>query len=790
MRKFTIMAALCCLNALLLGQSPSRASLYDSLDVTYFPTGILHHRSVFYVYSQDSAYQADPYDFNGQPPVPQNRLKQWYQLNRDMKEAALGDSVVPSHDTLSKRVVTARQQTEVPIALNNLYFHRITPGALDSMWLYFDTVNQVYLHQGDTLWLDRANGVYRYNPNPDSLAQLAFERHKLFAGAVGTPKVYKESWQFNITYRLPTSLYIRNDYRPPSLVEIDFDNGGGFQPVSFDNDVVVPYDFSHWDTISGGSWSPEDYPHPVSETELRIRIHYPGQPFLESRMLINIIPGVPTPDTTLQLSNLNTTCMVNIPGHTAKEGRVYTVYGNSEKKIKRPLILIEGFDSGLEDYGILNWGSMSTGVFYSEGGDRIYDHLAQMPDLFDDLQTAGYDLFVVDFKDGKEHIQNNAMSLIKLIQHLNAELASQGSDEQLVVMGASMGGLIARWALRQIELGGCCHNTRLYATFDSPHRGANIPIGVQHWVKNAADAIGYIIESAEVSYEDVLKSPGASQMSRYHVDANSAAMNQAWIEELDSIGHPEECYKIALINGSDMAQDHPITTTNKIMVKSEMLLPTPIAFVPGTTWLQVLVPALPAFMEIIHANSYAEANGNTFEYKNFKVSSHSAGLAYAIAGVTYGINLVAKALSYMPVPIPGWSAACIAVIMTSKTVANIVLPPLHLVNIINMAIVNTHNASAGTLNYTEAPGSMADFPMSVERAGMGLAKATWPNHTFVASVSGLDIDTNDLYIDINDAVDADPDIIPFDDYWANGHDKPEPDSRNQFHVQITPQNRA
>lgn len=792
MRKFTIMAALCCLNALLWGQTPSRASLYDSLDVTYYPTGILHDRSPFFLFAQDSAYQADPYDFSGQPPVPQNRLRQWYQLNRDMKAAALGDSVVLNHDTLSNRVVAARQQSEVPIALNNLFFHRITPGALDSMWLYFDTVSQVYLHQKDTLWLDRANGIYRYNPNPDSLAQLAFERHKLFAGAVATPNVYKEGWQFNITYRLPTSLYVHNDYRQPSLVEIDFDNGAGFQPVGFDNDMQVPYDFSQWDTTNGGSWSPEDYPHPVSETELRIRIHYPGEPFIESRMPINIIPGVPAPDTTIQLSSLSATCSVNIAGHTAKEGRAYTLYGNPDKKIRRPLILIEGFDSGLEDYGMLNWGSMSTGVFYSEGGDRIYNHLGQMPDLFKDLQSAGYDLFVVDFKDGKEHIQNNALSVIKLIQYLNAELAAQGSDEQLVVMGASMGGLIARWALRQIELAGCCHNTRLYATFDSPHRGANIPLGVQHWVKNAADAIGYIVESAEVSYEDVLKSPGASQMSRFHVSANSAAMHQAWIAELDSIGHPEECYKIALINGSDMALDHPITTNNKIMVKSELLLPTPITFVPGTTWLQVLVPPLPAFMQIIHANSYAEANGTIFEYTDFKVNSHTAGLAYAIAGVTYGINVVAKALSYVPVPIPGWSAAWLAVIVATKTVANIILPPLHLVNIINMAIWQSHNAPAGTLNYTEAPGSMTDFPMSVERAGMGLAKAPWPNHTFVASVSGLDIDTTDLYFDIfpNKDVLIRNGEIPFDDYWANGHDKPEPDSRNQFHVQITAKNRA
>lgn len=614
---------------------------------------------------------------------------------------------------------------------------------------------------------------------------MAFERHKLFAASAVNPIVYKEGWAFTVSFKLPSDLYVSNDHRQPTLIEINFGDGNGFQQVDFDISKSISYDFSQFSDSAGGcSWPVEYDPHPMVDKDLIIRIHY-GSEILESVMPLTIVPCVCPTDDIVQFSNLPMLCDVTAPGHNPNDGRGYIVYGNPENEIRKPVILIEGFDSGLEDYGLLTWETMSTGRFFDGAGNPIYEHLAQMPDLFEDMKNAGYDLILVDFKDGKDYIQNNGLAVVKLIQWVNSELEANGSDEELVVMGASMGGLIARWALRQVEIQGCCHNTRLYGTFDTPHRGANIPLGVQHFVKESRDALGWYVKSAQLSYDAVLSSPGASQMSRYHIDPVSSALHSSWIAEIDSLGHPNECYKIAIINGSIEAVDFPITTPSKIMVEVDQWAPVPKTFVPGTSWLEVLVLPIPAPMNLLRANCYAEANGTIFEYSNYWGNTNAAVLALIIAAMAYAINLLAKFLSL----IPAWTWVCLAIIVFSKIAANTALPPLHTINLISTLISNSHNAPAGIINYTEAPGSMTDFPKTVERSTFGIATTTWPNHTFVASVSGLDIDTNDLYFNIKNALVSNSSITPFDAYYANKKG-PEETSINQSHVEFTAENRS
>src|SRR5690606_656623 len=60
------------------------------------------------------------------------------------------------------------------------------------------------------------------------------------------------------------------------------------------------------------------------------------------------------------------------------------------------------------------------------------------------------------------------------------------SNEELVIVGPSMGGQISRYALAYMEKKYAAtqdaewqHNCRLWISVDSPHLGANVPIGVQ-----------------------------------------------------------------------------------------------------------------------------------------------------------------------------------------------------------------------------------------------------------------------------------------------------------------------
>src|SRR5690625_5167824 len=85
----------------------------------------------------------------------------------------------------------------------------------------------------------------------------------------------------------------------------------------------------------------------------------------------------------------------------------------------------------------------------------------------------------VKIDGGADYIERNARAHIALYQKLNNELTQNGSEEELVIVGPSMGGQISRYALAYMEANDIPHNTRLWVSVDSPHLGANIPMGVQ-----------------------------------------------------------------------------------------------------------------------------------------------------------------------------------------------------------------------------------------------------------------------------------------------------------------------
>ena len=111
------------------------------------------------------------------------------------------------------------------------------------------------------------------------------------------------------------------------------------------------------------------------------------------------------------------------------------------------------------------------------GHDEVnYPMLAQSEDFVQSLRSRGYDLILLDFVDGATSILKNA-ALLKNLIHL-CNIFKQG-NHSLVVAGASMGGQVARVALAEMERDHEDHCTGIYVSWDSPHRGANIPLSIQ-----------------------------------------------------------------------------------------------------------------------------------------------------------------------------------------------------------------------------------------------------------------------------------------------------------------------
>jgi hypothetical protein len=182
-----------------------------------------------------------------------------------------------------------------------------------------------------------------------------------------------------------------------------------------------------------------------------------------------------------------------------------------------------------------------------------YDNFGTLQHVGEQLLIAGYDLVMLDLSDGGGYIERNAKVAIETINFLNRSLQENGSQEQLVIVGPSMGGMITRYALAYMEqnpgpnTNNGNHNTRLWISFDAPHQGANISLGAQEFMH----FFGFIggVQQAKNTYNDVINCVAARQMLERHHNNTAGSVFNTFYTNLNSLGYPTNLRKIAISNG-------------------------------------------------------------------------------------------------------------------------------------------------------------------------------------------------------------------------------------------------
>src|SRR5208283_3551301 len=116
-------------------------------------------------------------------------------------------------------------------------------------------------------------------------------------------------------------------------------------------------------------------------------------------------------------------------GRRGNTGTAYVYRANGHAQVVNPLIMVEGFPG-------------------SHPCDYLYDTLDQQGTATA-LRAAGYDLVIVGLDQGADEIQRNAQVLIACLRE-----AMRRTDAPLVVGGMSMGGLVSRFALAEMETRG------------------------------------------------------------------------------------------------------------------------------------------------------------------------------------------------------------------------------------------------------------------------------------------------------------------------------------------------
>lgn len=204
------------------------------------------------------------------------------------------------------------------------------------------------------------------------------------------------------------------------------------------------------------------------------------------------------------------------------------------------MILSDGFSSGPSSLDQL-WNGLENNGNYT---------------FISGLREAGRDVVILGYDDRTASITENAEAAIYCI---NRTAAERQGNEQLVVGGFSMGGLITRYALAKMEKENTAHETALYFSYDTPHQGAWFPIALQAFTHFAKDNFG---NNPDVGpdlrrFSELLNSTAAKEMARWHIAKADATPQQApertaFLKALNDVGDwPQNVRRIAVANGTD-----------------------------------------------------------------------------------------------------------------------------------------------------------------------------------------------------------------------------------------------
>lgn len=323
--------------------------------------------------------------------------------------------------------------------------------------------------------------------------------------------------QTNVTVRLSSQLLFSNcEIR---RIEVDF--GGGYQTISENSPLRA--------RLKKG------------ENKIHLKAFLQNGKELLSHTTIQVIDSpIETRASSIEPSEKYLIRGANYRGITTS-AEVSISYASGHSSLKKPFIIVEGFDPRVK-------GGNLKGFQYFE---KI---LGKNPYILDFKNRLGYDIVYVDWVKSEEYIQANAYTLIEVINKVNELKKASGSNIPNVIVGHSMGGLITRYALKTMENKNIRHQTSTYISYDSPHLGAHIPLGVLYGFHGALS----FIESRGIIKDLLLNNPtfksylelgksmayatSAQQMLAYFVDPAGNFNNQEhihWQKELNSLGFPK-----------------------------------------------------------------------------------------------------------------------------------------------------------------------------------------------------------------------------------------------------------
>ena len=360
----------------------------------------------------------------------------------------------------------------------------------------------------------------------------------------------------SFTVKIPSTIFYSNYQSLVQSIQIDFDNGVGYVTVPFNQNITVNYA-----TEGVKTW--------------KYKLNLTNGTSLLSQSKIEVTQGIatiPWGTATASTSNfsISTVATSTIYSHNITAAKNYngafgtvklTIDDTNNDGIRKPLIIAEGFDAG-----IILAPEMANGMnTYSQFKNSTYDGGSELRSLIYNSNKQ-YDIIYVDWDNGVDFLQKNAFALEAVIAWVNSVKIG---TEKNVVLGQSMGGVIARYALADMEQSSLDHKTRLFVSHDAPQQGANIPVSVQYMFRHVTNLFNrysspYGTQVVDVPFleNSILDQPATKQMLMNWVDGFSNIDNtisSGFYNELKgkginpsvNFGYPVNCRNIAISNGAE-----------------------------------------------------------------------------------------------------------------------------------------------------------------------------------------------------------------------------------------------
>ena len=250
-----------------------------------------------------------------------------------------------------------------------------------------------------------------------------------------------------------SSFIIKSDDINLRSIKIDVEDGNGFQDFG-ENNPIISYNRSKDSTIAKAAISYE-----LNNTGYQDTIRF----YLTTNSNQSLVKGNSDKWDDVEED------VDPLPGNDL----IYDVgikYGcGNNGKIRRPIIVSCAYRPAIQMFSLDKYWNQ-----FNVGG------------VFDSYVALGYDVIFIKDRPGYRSLEEAGSELAEFIKNINTlkKINYPDEDWENVVIGYSMGGQKARYALLKLEKehmenGGDHPHTKLYIPYDSPHHSANIPLFTQ-----------------------------------------------------------------------------------------------------------------------------------------------------------------------------------------------------------------------------------------------------------------------------------------------------------------------